>query len=507
MSPVSPAVPESHRAQPLYRRITGIETEYGIACMAGAQRRMNPDEIARYTFRPLFEAFRSTNTFIPNAGRVYLDVGSHPEYATPECDGISQLIAYDKAGDRIIGALGATAEQRLAAEGIGGQVYLYKNNTDSVGNSYGSHENYLVSRSTVLKVLGRDLVPFLISRQILTGAGKVLVPRSGVHGNELTAPLYAFSQRADHVWESVSSATTRSRPIINTRDEPHADSTLYRRLHVIVGDSNLAEPTLLLRIGATHLVLEMIESGRSFPHLEIADPILAVRRIARDLTGQRTVETTAGTQLSGLDLQYAYLAAAKDYAATRPEAVVSDSGDPQGLTSADVAKLLDLWERTLQAIETGDHSGIAGEIDWAIKKQLIDAFCERHSVDLGDPRVQLLDLAYHDINPQRGLYARLAARGRITRIITDEAIEQAAVRAPQSTRAKLRGDFLAAARHAGVSHQVDWMHIRFTDPEAHSLALGDPFATTHPEVEEFIAEFLARPQAEPPALADTLIGL
>lgn len=208
------------------RRIMGIETEYGITCTAdGGGARLGAEDIARYLFRPVVERHNSSNVFMPNASRLYLDVGSHPEIATAECDSLSQLIAYDRAGDRIVDELARTAEASLADEGIGGQVYLLKNNVDSAGNSYGCHENYLIGRQVVLKTLGLQLLPFLITRQLICGAGSIHQGR------------YRLSQRADHVWEGVSSATTRSRPIINTRDEPHADSTLYRRLHVIVGDS------------------------------------------------------------------------------------------------------------------------------------------------------------------------------------------------------------------------------------------------------------------------------
>lgn len=193
------------------RRIMGIEVEYGIACVADSTKRLGPEETARYMFRPVIEEWGSSNIFHPNASRLYLDVGSHPEIATAECDSLRQLIAYEHAGDRIVDQLAIDAEANLARDGIGGQVYLFKNNLDTVGNSYGCHENYLVSRDVVLKHLGRDILAFLITRQLIAGAGHI------VDGK------FQLSQRADHVWEGVSSATTRSRPIINTRDEPHAD--------------------------------------------------------------------------------------------------------------------------------------------------------------------------------------------------------------------------------------------------------------------------------------------
>ncbi len=217
------------------RRIFGIETEFGVTCAFEGQRKLSPDEVARYLFRKVVSWGRSSNVFLRNGARLYLDVGSHPEYATPECDDVRQLVVHDRAGERILEGLMVDAERRLHEEGIAGEVFLFKNNTDSAGNSYGCHENYLVSRHGEFGRLSDVLIPFLVTRQLIAGAGKVLqTPRGAV---------FCLSQRADHIWEGVSSATTRSRPIINTRDEPHADAEKYRRLHVIVGDSNMAEPT------------------------------------------------------------------------------------------------------------------------------------------------------------------------------------------------------------------------------------------------------------------------
>ena len=231
----------------------GIETEFGITCTFHGQRRLSPDEVARYLFRRVVSWGRSSNVFLRNGSRLYLDVGSHPEYATAECDDLRTLIAHDKAGERILQDLVVDAEARLEEEGIGGDIYLFKNNTDSAGNSYGCHENFLIARAGEFSRIADGLIPFLVTRQLIAGAGKVLQSPRGAS--------YCLSQRADHIWEGVSSATTRSRPIINTRDEPHADAERYRRLHVIVGDSNMCETTTLLKVGSAALVLEMIEAG------------------------------------------------------------------------------------------------------------------------------------------------------------------------------------------------------------------------------------------------------
>src|SRR6187397_3276768 len=290
------------------RRIYGLENEYGVTCTLRGQRRLSPDEVARYLFRRVVSWGRSSNVFLQNGARLYLDVGSHPEYATAECDNLQQLIEHDRAGELVLEDLLIDAERRLADEGIGGDIYLFKNNTDSAGNSYGCHENYLVARAGEFSRIADVLLPFLVTRQLICGAGKVLqTPRGAV---------YCLSQRAEHIWEGVSSATTRSRPIINTRDEPHADAERYRRLHVIVGDSNMSEVSTLLKVGATDLVLRMIEAGVIMRDHTLENPIRAIREISHDLTGRRRVRLANGREASALDIQREYLDRALRYAET-----------------------------------------------------------------------------------------------------------------------------------------------------------------------------------------------
>src|SRR6201987_617361 len=251
------------------RRIYGIENEYGVTCTFRGQRRSTPDEVARYLFRRVVSWGRSSNVFLRNGARLYLDVGSHPEYAPPDCDNLYGLVEHGEAGERMLEGLLVDADRRLREEGIAGDIYLFKNNTDSAGNSYGCHENYLVGRYGEFGRLADILIPFLVTRQVICGAGKVRqTPRGAV---------YCVSQRAEHIWESVSSATTRSRPIINPRDEPHADAERFRRLHVIVGDSNMSETTSLLKIGTTDLVLRMIEAGVVMRDLTLENAIRAIR--------------------------------------------------------------------------------------------------------------------------------------------------------------------------------------------------------------------------------------
>ncbi len=450
----------------MQRRIFGIETEFGITCTFRGQRRLSPDEVARYLFRRVVSWGRSSNVFLRNGSRLYLDVGSHPEYATAECDDLIELIAHDKAGERILQDLVVDAERRLAEEGIGGDIYLFKNNTDSAGNSYGCHENFLVKRAGEFATLAEGLIPFLVTRQLIAGAGKVV---AGPHGSA----AYHLSQRAEHIWEGVSSATTRSRPIINTRDEPHADAEKYRRLHVIVGDSNMSETTTLLKVGSAALVLEMIEAGEQVRDFTFENPIRAIREISEDVTGRRAVGLAGGGSVSALDAQLDYFQRVARFVDRRGSDPVSE-------------RVLELWGRTLRAVESGDLSSVDTEIDWVIKKKLIDAYAAKHGLPLEHPRIAQLDLTYHDVRPGRGLYSLLAARGQAARVTTDEQIERAVSEPPQTTRARLRGAFVAAAQDAGRDYTVDWVHLKLNDQAQRTVLLKDPFEAVDERVDRLI---------------------
>ncbi len=468
-------------AAALTRRIAGVETEYGITCTLDGERRLGPDEIARFMFRPVIEEFGATNIFTANAGRLYLDVGSHPEFATAECDSVSQLVAHDRAGEMLLDDLAERAEKGLVGEDIGGKVFLFKNNVDSAGNSYGCHENYLVGRGMGLKALSKLLLPFLVTRQLLCGAGKIARPYPG-SPYEDEPEQYCFSQRADHVWDGVSSATTRSRPIINTRDEPHADSTRFRRLHVIVGDSNMSETTTALKIGSTQLVLEMIEAGVELPNFEVANEIKAIRLVSRDMTGTAPIPLRARAEkaeASALEIQRAYLAAATEWLERR-----DDSGG--GTPNEEMARLVELWGRVLDAVESGDYSAIERDIDWAIKLSLLRRFMDR-GLDIADPKLAQVDLAYHDIRPGRGIFRALEARGAVSRWVTDAEIEEAMVHPPATTRAVMRGRFLGAARAVGASTVVDWTHLKISGEDPRMVVVDDPFATADAEVDALVA--------------------
>ena len=450
------------------RRIFGIETEYGVTCSFNGQRRLSPDEVARYLFRRVVAWGRSSNVFLTNGSRLYLDVGSHPEYATAECDSVPQLIAHDRAGERILEGLVAEAQIRLQEDGIRGDVYLFKNNTDSAGNSYGCHENYLVEREGEFSLLAERFIPFLISRQLIVGAGKVLQTPRGAS--------YCLSQRADHMWEGVSSATTRSRPIINTRDEPHADADLYRRLHVIVGDSNMSETTTMLKVGSADLVLRMLEAGVVMRDMSLENPIRAIRDMSHDITGKRTVRLTTGRELSALDMQTEYFEKAEEFAHRR--GLVEDPT---------VSRVLELWGRVLKSVAADDTSLIDREIDWAIKKRLLERYMVRHDLDLESPRIAQLDLAYHDIDRTRGLYNLLERSDLVERVVTDLEVFEAKSVPPQTTRAKLRGDFVRRAQDRHRDFTVDWVHLKLNDQAQRTVLCKDPFAATDERVERLIA--------------------
>jgi proteasome accessory factor A len=448
------------------RRIFGLENEYGVTCTFRGQRRLSPDEVARYLFRRVVSWGRSSNVFLRNGARLYLDVGSHPEYATPECDNVVDLVAHDKAGERILEGLLVDADRRLREEGIAGDIYLFKNNTDSAGNSYGCHENYSVGRHSEFGRLADILIPFLVTRQIICGAGKVLqTPRGAV---------YCVSQRAEHIWEGVSSATTRSRPIINTRDEPLADAERFRRLHVIVGDSNMSETTILLKVGATDLVLRMVEAGMVMRDLTLENPIRAIRDVSHDMSGRRKVRLANGLEMSALEIQYEYLTRARDFT------------DRNGLDAIS-SRVLEMWERALGAIESGDLDKIAREIDWAAKYQLIERYRARHDLPLSAPRIAQLDLAYHDVHRGRGLYYLLQRHGSVDRVVRDLDIFEAKSIPPQTTRAKLRGEFIRRAQERRRDFTVDWVHLKLNDQAQRTVLCKDPFRSIDERVEKLIA--------------------
>jgi proteasome accessory factor A len=405
--------------------------------------------------------------FLANGARLYLDVGSHPEYATPECDSVYEVVSHDRAGERILEKLVKNAEERLAEEGItGSTIYLFKNNTDSAGNSYGCHENYLTSRREDFSHYAEVLIPFLVSRQIYTGAGKVLQSARGA--------MYSIAQRAEHIWEGVSSATTRSRPIINTRDEPHADAERYRRLHVIVGDSNMSEYTSFLKIGTTSLLLRMMEDPAVvLRDLTLENPIRAIREISHDITCTRRVRLANGREASAFEIQAEYLERAQRFADTNE-------------LNEEEKQALSMWEHCMRGIEQ-DPLTLDKEIDWVIKYHLLERYQAKHDLKLSDPRTALLDLQYHDVNQSRGVFYLLQRNGLVERVLKDADVETAIEQPPQTTRARLRGEFVRQAKEKKRDYTVDWVHLKLNDQAQRTVLCKDPFLAQDERVDALIA--------------------
>ena len=446
----------------------GLETEYGVTCVVDGQRRLSPDEVARYLFRKVVVWGRSSNVFLPNGGRLYLDVGSHPEYATAECDNLSDLIKQDQAGDRIVEELAVSAEIRLNAEGIKGQIHLFKNNMDAAGNSYGCHENFSVSRKKNFEEVTESIIPFLITRQIFCGAGKWISSSKGAN--------FQISQRAEHMWESVSSATTRSRPIINTRDEPHADPDEYRRLHIIVGDSNMSETTTVLKVATTELMLRAAELGLLKDKFTIENPIKTIREISNDLKFRNSFRLSSGREITALQMQNEMY-----------NIVLSMPGLDEILEKPFYRYALNLWRRSLDALESQDYSLVDMELDWMIKRKFMNSYKEKHQLNDMDSRLILLDISYHNIRKDRGLFYILEKSGMAKTLITNNDVNGAMENPPQTTRAALRGRFIKVAQEKKRDFTVDWVNLKINDQQQSSIACKDPFKNIDERVDKLIA--------------------
>jgi proteasome accessory factor A len=446
----------------------GLETEYGVTCVVDGQRRLSPDEVARYLFRKVVVWGRSSNVFLPNGGRLYLDVGSHPEYATAECDNLSDLIKQDQAGDRIVEELAVSAEIRLNAEGIKGQIHLFKNNMDAAGNSYGCHENFSVSRKKNFEEVTESIIPFLITRQIFCGAGKWISSSKGAN--------FQISQRAEHMWESVSSATTRSRPIINTRDEPHADPDEYRRLHIIVGDSNMSETTTVLKVATTELMLRAAELGLLKDKFTIENPIKTIREISNDLKFRSSFRLSSGREITALQMQNEMY-----------NIVLSMPGLDEILEKPFYRYALNLWRRSLDALESEDYSLVDMELDWMIKRKFMNSYKEKHQLNDMDSRLILLDISYHNIRKDRGLFYILEKSGMAKTLITNNDVNSAMENPPETTRAALRGRFIKVAQEKKRDFTVDWVNLKINDQQQSSIACKDPFKNIDERVDKLIA--------------------
>jgi proteasome accessory factor A len=399
------------------KRIFGLRNEYGIVCTVGGQRQLSPEEAGRRLFGPVVSGGLGRSVLLRNEGRLHLDVVSRPEYATPECGSPLDLVVHDKAGERILEGLLVDAGQRLREEGIAGDIHVFKRTADPDSSS-GCQENYLVDRRGEFGRLADILIPFLVTRQLICGAGTVAqTPRGAV---------YCLSRRAGHIGNGLSSATTRSRPLINTRDEPHAAAAGFRRLRVIVSDCNMSETTTLLKAGATDLVLRMAEAATVLPDLTLDNPVQAIGEVSRDITGRSRLRLANGREMSALDIQREYLAKARDFTDKRGADAVS-------------GRVLGMWERALEAIGTGNLDTIAREIDWVIKYQLIERYRTRHDLPLSAPQVAQADLAYHDVHRGRGLYYLLQRSDAVDRTARDIDIFEAKTVPPAPSRYRQAG--------------------------------------------------------------------
>jgi proteasome accessory factor A len=447
-------------------RIFGLENEYGLIFSPNGRIYLPMEKVLGYIFEGLIPNSWPSNAFLVNGARFYQDTGCHPEYSTPECDNILDLVIHDKAGERLLEACLPAAEERLREEGLSGEIYIFKNNTDSLGNTYGCHENYLMRRDVDFWKVTEQLIPFFVTRPVFSGSGKVLK----VSGKA----VFFISQRAQHIHEKTSSSTTSSRSIINTRDEPHADAEKYRRLHIIVGDSNMSEYATYLKVGTAAIVLGMIEEGFTVSGMELEDPVKAIREISRDPTLKKKIKLDDGRQMSAIEIQRVYFERALDYTATLPSHPV-------------VHDIMTKWGDMLDRL-SDDPMQLTGEVDWVAKKTLIQSYVEKKGCGWDDPRVFLMDLQYHDVKRTRGLYYMMENRGLAERVVDEEAIQRAMCVPPQTTRAKVRGDFIRFARAKNRSYTVDWTYLKLNGYWEETILCMDPFSAQNRRVEELVAQ-------------------
>jgi Pup amidohydrolase len=478
-------------------KVCGIETEYGVALRGAADA--NPvlassmlingyvehrkvgwdfeDEspgrdargFAREGSAPPEIETHLVNTVLTNGARYYVD-HAHPEYSTPECADALELVCADKAGERIL-ARSMQAARRL----LGGdqQVVVYKNNSDGKGNSYGCHENYLVDRAVPFATLVRHLLPWFVTRQVFTGAGKV----GGENGTGVTG--YQLSQRADFFEEEVGLETTLKRPIVNTRDEPHADPQKYRRLHVIVGDANLCEVATFLKVGTTAIVLAMIEDDFVDKDYSIIAPVPAMRTVSHDPTCRATVELVDGGHTTAVELQWEFLRLAQKYA----DETGLESCGGEGVGQA----VLDRWEATLAALER-DPVTLDGQLDWVTKLELLNAYRDRDSIGWDDSKLALLDLQYHDVRPDRSLYERLVRAGKVERLVEEVDVTTAMTEPPASTRAYFRGTCLSRWADAVVAANWDSLILDVGSDPLRRIPMMEPLRGTREHVESLFEE-------------------
>jgi len=477
-------------------KVYGIETEYGIhtkgadtnpisassllvnAYMAQLDRKIDWDfedetpgndarGFAREGATPPMVETHLANTVLTNGARFYVD-HAHPEYSSPECADPLQLLLYDKAGEEVLRRSMKAAASLFPKSP---PVVVYKNNSDGKGNSYGCHENYLMDRSIPFSSVVEGVVPHFVTRLVFTGAGKVGVETPVM---DRTNVPFQISQRAEFIEEVVGLETTLKRPIVNTRDEPHADPTRYRRLHVIVGDANLSEVAILLKVGTTAIILAMIEDDALLPRpIVLADPVRAIHSVSADLTLSCPLELADGTTATALEIQWELFTAARKYAEEHGLAAVGNES-----VAHDV---LDRWEAVLHRLET-DPATLARELDWVAKHQIMEAYRERHGCGWDDDRLAALDLQYHDLRPERSLYDRLD----MVRLVDTDAVSLAVTEPPRTTRAWFRGQCLARWPDAVVAANWDSVIFDLGSDPLRRVPMMDPLKGTAEHTEALL---------------------
>lgn len=472
-------------------KVIGIETEYGIVArgievspMTASSLLVNaysddgltlrawdfagehPDVDARDGWRPEADypevEILMANTVLTNGARYYVD-HAHPEMSTPECTSPLDVVLYDRAGEEIVRESMRRGNERL---GQAGELIVHKNNSDGKGNSYGCHENYLVPRSVPFGRMASLMTVHFVTRQIYCGAGKVgvEVPREGE-----TRPAYQLSQRADFFEEVVGLETTVRRPIINTRDEPHADPDVYRRLHVIAGDANMSEVATYLKVGTTALLLSALEDG-AIEWGELSDPVRDIRGISHDPSLTATVELNDGRRVTALDVQWELLASVTRW-------MQVGAADPIGGCAPDVLKR---WEQVLTWLSRDDRTAAARWVDWIAKKRVIDAMIERDGLAWDHARLRAIDLQYHDMRPERCLAARVG----LERLVSDEAVRDAMASAPEGTRAYFRGECIKRWPSSVVSANWDGIVFDCGGPALQRVPMVNPLKGTRALTEE-----------------------
>jgi len=475
-------------------KVIGTETEYGIAAVgqpdfnpvlsssmlissyAGSLRRIrwdyedeSPLRDAR-GFEPVTgrelsdEDLGLANVILPNGARYYVD-HAHPEYSTPECLSPRSLVVHDKAGERILERSLAVVAAELPSSPA---LAIYKNNSDGKGNSYGTHENYLVDRATPFGDIVRDLTPFFVSRQIFTGAGKLGLE---AQWDERGKHVFQLTQRADFFETEVGLETTLKRPIINTRDEPHADPERYRRLHVIVGDANLCEVALFLKLGTTSIVLKMIEDA-FLPDFSLVNPVAAIHDVSRDVSLTAHVALTDGRKMTALQLQWEYLELARKY-------VDREDDTPEN------REVVERWEVVLRGLQT-DPRTLSAQLDWVAKLRLLEGYRERDGLAWSDAKLRAIDLQYHDVRRDRGLYHRLAHSGKVERLTTDEEVERAIMEPPEDTRAFFRGRCISKYPDAIAAASWDSLILDTGRDALQRIPMREPLRGTRAHVEELL---------------------